>query len=410
MVEELAARQVLSNSALDQHLEVAVEAAEHAFLRGEYRRALKDANRCLVYATTPRPSSVKGMELIEEDCFRVSAPLHFPLVFEDNHPFYIRIDSKSSDLTDRAAAVALQCWYELSQKISDSPVVRDSHLTLLQPFWKAYSADDANGRSFSVELVMVLIRFFQATNHVHEAYELSLATLDHLLSSSEISSCSFLRDQRHLVQELVSHLFLDMMPYSATAIPVSAALRRLSVRETQKDAPSDVVWQPSKRLNDTAARMVLRFLQNPPVHWPEESKIMLEACQLRLDEELLRHGNDSPQDHALENLLEGPSTIVAVSGLRESSGAYSILPTLGWDGSIEHWLRRVLYLSRVCVVEALALSERRWENRGKLTLSIWTFWMAWKQRKGMFRISKKVILFLIKPLQEIVEALLPAKK
>jgi hypothetical protein len=446
------------SSAIDEHLEVAVEEAEKSLLQGQFRQALKDANRCLVYATTTNPVAAaaaadgKGHQRttktsdndseMEEDGLCVRAPFYFPFVFDDvpHHDrrprtLCIRIDARPSDQVDRAAAVVLQSWYELSQRISeDSPVVQESHLRLLQPFWRAYATidDDRNGpshsspRSCSLELVVVLVQFCRATFHVRESVELAMATLHHVLSSED--SHQLLARQWHHIHELLVYLFCRLLPYSVNDRSVELALTRLSEPvpcEAADDAqgrnprPHADDWILSDRTNARAIRILVRFLENPPVHWPEECQGPLEVCREQLEAELARHPPD-PRDelpsksfatsttncHPL-NALTVSLPAVPVNGIRDAaSGQFEGLPTLGWDANgAKLWLCRLSYLAKVAVVEPFALSNQRWSNRGVLAVSLWAFWAAWRRRAKFYRASRLALRAVLQPIREIIEAL-----
>lgn len=463
------------SSAIDQHLEVAVEEAEKSLLQGNFRQALKDANRCLVFATRPssavsgcegpsdgnkrhqfetKPSADFGGQ--EEACVR--APFYFPFVFDhdddDDVPqrrqrqhdrpitLSIRIDAQPSDQVDRAAAVALQSWYEVSKRISDSPVVQESHLRLLQPFWRAYAAfdDDRDGpapgrstpRACSLELVVVLIQFCRATFHVRESVELALATLHHVLSSEDANQ--LLVRQWHHIQELLVYLLCRLLPYSVNERAVELALARLSEpvpREAAADEKGtirrscaaaaaddydvdDYDWRLSDHTNATAVRILVRFLENPPVHWPEACKGPLEACREQLEAELVLHPPDhddpsgpaSASTHPLSTLSVALPA-VAVNGVRDAaSGRFEGLPTLGSDANgARLWLCRLAYLAKVAVVEPFALSHQRWSNRGALAVALWALWAAWRRRGNFYRSSKLALRAVLQPIREIIDAI-----
>jgi hypothetical protein len=448
------------SSAIDQHLEVAVEEAEKSLLQGQFRQALKDANRCLVYAATTNPVAAaaadgKGHQRtsttsdddrdMEEDGLCVRAPFYFPFVFDNDprqphhdrrpHTLCIRIDARPSDQVDRAAAVVLQSWYELSQRISeDSPVVQESHLRLLQPFWRAYASldeQDRNGparsspRSCSLELVVVLVQFCRATFHVRESVELAMATLHHVLSSED--SHQLLARQWHHIQELLVCLFCRLLPYSVNDRSVELALTRLSepvpceAAAAADDAqgrnrrPHADDWILSDRANARAIRILVRFLENPPVHWPEECHGPLEVCREQLEAELARHPPDPRDDppsnfastHALNTTLSVALPAVPVNGIRDAaSGQFEGLPTLGWDANgAKLWLCRLSYLAKVAVVEPFAWSNQRWSNRGVLAVSLWAFWAAWRRRARFYRISRLALRAVLQPIRDIIEAL-----
>lgn len=367
-----------ASSPIDQHLEIAVDEAEKWFVSGDFRQALKQANRCLTFAASAPISPIYS------DDDRVETSLSFPFI---DQAMFLRIDLQAAaDLTDRAAAIALQSWYELFQQASGSERARG--YPYLEPFYQAYS--NSPHRACSLELALVVAQFCSVTKHAPAAVELACVTLYHLFAADEV----VLREQHETAHELLLLLFATL-PYAGKAEAVSQSLSRF-FEPTWPSSHFHYDFNDLDTPHKSSVRAAIRFIDNPPIHWPE--KMSLHECRKELEaiaEEAL-DGSFDEQDLA---------AVVPMSSSRLSS-----LPTLGWDGSGEQWLRRFLYLARVSIVEPLVWSEDRWENRGKAAVALWTCWMAWRRRRGVYRGSKYAVYLLLKPVREIVEALVPKRR
>jgi hypothetical protein len=147
-------------------------------------------------------------------------------------------------------------------------------------------------------------------------------------------------------------------------------------------------------------------LDNPPLHWPDECKDLMETCRIKLDEMLEDVEHNMPLLSSSSSDSSDSGVMVPMTTVREASGKHAILPTLGFDGSFQQWFRHAVHLVRVAVVDPVLVSEDRWTNRVKATLTVWTIWMAWRRRR---RVSQNLSRALWKPLQEILEAVIPRR-
>jgi len=410
------------------------EAAEHVDSSG----SVDDSG---YYYTENNNNDGGGGDDDDDEAFVPPIPFRFPNVVSGGD-LYLRIHCNKSrrtggggsDLTDRAAAIALQSWYELSKLEEEQSVGGGDRSTrnstdaaaayrFLQPFWTAYSAETSH-RSCSLELAFVLVQFCCAIGRVHEAIELAAATLHRVFGLRELTCYGGSNDdaqrdrqqQDDVLREYLVFVICETLPYCSDAEAVSAALRQFKEPNWTPSAEwedDDFRWELSPLASVDSTRAVLGFLEHPPIHWPDEFKSVLGDCQERLDRLLnktllltdsSRSSSVSPTNREHQSLVMGS---LPMSAAREGrTGRYSLLPTLGWDGGVRHWLQRVVYLTRICIVNPLILSERRWENSGKAALTVWSFWVAWRQRTRIYRGSTKALKFFLKPLLEIIEALI----
>jgi len=220
-------------------------------------------------------------------------------------------------------------------------------------------------------------------------------------------------------------------------------------------------------LNVAACKAVIQFLENPPIYWPSceslyadpsrpEDQDILGECRWQLEalvrlhsqtNSLLKsdhHGSvnvetvnsldsydatgasldeEDKDNYSVDgdrNLLNRIGVVETTrSRLQQIRGTYfrlprmsdrsplQSIPTLGGDGSLEQWTRRILYFTRVFVVEPLVLSENRWENQKKTMVGVLVSYIGWKQRRRVYKGSKFVLLRLVlRPFMEILKATL----
>lgn len=398
-------------------MDLAVQEAEKLFISGHFQRSLTQANRCLAFASkVEQDASVISTEncsssgeftsaadysILTDDSsdnysFRLKLPLNFPYR-RSKALMCIRVDLTKApggtDWTERAAAVALQSWYELSKK-ADTEKEKLQGYQFLEPFLKAYSTKETHSSCCSLELTLVFIDFCYATGHVHESLELAFATIYQIFCCTE--SSLIINEQRDIVREFLMFLFRSLA-YSADSRHVQDGLHRFY--EPEWSAVSHQ-WTILTQINPNSTREVIRFLNDTPIHWPDDCKSALEECRVDL-EQLLEEA------HVEDDSFDLTRAIVPMIGRREMG--YS-LPTLGWDGSYEHYFRRIMHLVRVCVMEPLVLSENKWQNRGNAAVIVWSLWIAWRRRRLVSKGYTKALSYLLKPIKEILEAVLPVKR
>jgi hypothetical protein len=340
---------------------------------------LELSNQYLEEAATTKPPC--------EDCLVLQTTVHL------GSELSIRIKRTQSNDTDRVAAIALQSWYELSRQAA-TVEERKRGMRKLVSFAKAYNE---RSQAFSLELIVVFCKFCHAIGHVHEAIELAFETIYEVLSLDYEQQPS-IRTNPNELQELVQFVF-DQLCYCNNRSS-AGGLRRFY--EPEWKPSHQYVWKTQEEANWTAVRQVANFIDNQPVHWPEECKSLLASCRTNLQG--LIH---QMEQHEKAQAGSAEDEIIPCWGRREASGRYEILPTFGWDGSYEQWRRQFLHLIGVYVFEPLVLSERKWENRQQSALALCMLWIFWKQKRRILQTSSNALRIALKPLQEILQALLP---
>lgn len=380
------------------------DAASSAFVSGSFQTALQLANQCLL----DFPSNVD-----EGHCI----VLETTLIHGESAVYRFMLHRKSSgpDPIDRVAAIILQSWFELS-KLATSDAVLQQGQSYLQPFFTTYSH-----RPCSLELMLVLVQFLRAIGRTHDAMELASETLFHVFSEYNESMSYLKRDLLEIVRELLMFLFRNA-PFCIDEKVVQQGLRRFS-QPTWATMQDSIAWRVSSLQEPTSASVsaCLSFLDNPPLHWPDECKEFMDECRTYLEglpvdtttasTAVTVNTNDTESSESRSSNHESSSSphamIPMTDVVREPSGRFAFLPTLGCDGSVNQWLRRVIHVVRVVVADPLLVEdEQRWPNRMKAALTVWSLWMAWRQRR---RVKQAASNLLWKPVQEILEALVPRR-
>jgi len=214
-----------------------VESLEDVFLKGNFRDALKMANNFLRNAANDHQYEKTSDRSNEGSSFRLPTTLGWLKPPKQSCTIHVYWNQESDD-TDRAAAVALQSWYELSKLDSKSNTTSaaaaapsSSSLRHLQPFLDTYTTsptttdDRTNHKAMPLELLVMWIQFCRAvavadpsttSSLLEAAISPVLRVLRRLRSSSNISSSAriTLPSAQEACAELVLLLFTDLLPLS----------------------------------------------------------------------------------------------------------------------------------------------------------------------------------------------------
>ena len=372
------------------------ESAIDAFVEGSFQSALKLANQCLQHLAIKHQTSWTD----HTDCIVLQSSLR--LSGAEEYRFMLQKKSLGPDPIDRLAAVILQSWYEISKQAS-SDVDLQQGQAHLETFFKTYSC-----RPCSLELMLVLIQFLRATDRAHEAIELASETLFHVFAEHNEAMFFLKEELREVVRELLIFLFQNV-PYNTNEVIVKEGLRRFS-QPKWTTLSGNGKWTLSTMVLPSTASIsaCISFLDNPPLHWPDECKDLMDDCRSKLEDMYLdlQHSPSLSISSSSDSSDSG-STMVPMTTVREASGKYAILPTLGFDGSFDQWFRHAVHVVRVMIADPVLVSEQRWLNRTKVAFTIWSIWVAWRRRR---RVKHLVSQAVWKPLQELVEALVPARR
>jgi len=483
-----------------------VEDAEQALVEGSFRQALQLANACLQghsrsTLNTATSAIRRNDETTDAGCnatnssendttILLETPIQFTFAPADSTETSrqrrrIRIDlrmhhhSPDADAadtdaahpsqlrTDRAAAVALQSWFEISTKQSRQEQTRGyRHLVpLLKQYTTAPVQDAAlqfsnrhhnsngsshgnsssctiapNCSSMSLELMLVFVQFCHATGQYHMAVELStellakVSALDYNntppLMMALMKEQHYQQQQRHC-QELLTFVFTILLPNTDS----SQAITNLGQRWTASNwAPPPKQWTTLGATESTASATALHRKPNPGVLQSilslldKDTGVFCEIpmlkdtasdCQAAL--ERLLQELDSDQDGFAQHVLEEKNMEVAQDSLllaqhdAQPQRSMSSLDSLvSWQQAASSWVARMVLWVRIRVRQAMQ------DPRGRATVAgaILTAFTAWHRQRRQRRLAMasdgssdsavSLVRTILQPLFEIIDAIAPA--
>lgn len=259
---------------------VDVKCVEKAYLEGSFSEALTIANRCLKQQSQSY-DNVQALPLL--------TPL--PLKFDVCHKTrYISFHwGEESDSACRAAAIALQSWYELSKQ--DDSQQQKGH-RFLQPFLDTYTStapgDVLGRRVMSMELLTLWILFLSASpivNQTEEAMELAQEVLRHIRSAKKSAISSPISQKS--CHELVILLFTELLPSYASSLATQDLLGRL-VGPSSASKPSQESKGPSgpELERKDVVQQCLCFCNTDDGNWPHWLQDAFQECRVVLQAEL----------------------------------------------------------------------------------------------------------------------------
>jgi hypothetical protein len=274
---------------------VDVVCVEKAFLEGSFREALTLANRCLKQqAQTFDDNTV-------EAAWPLLTPLHlqFDVSSKTRYiSFHWGEDVSDTNACSRAAAIALQSWYELSKQQDDDS--SQQGYRFLQPFLDTYTStapgDVLGRRVMPMELLIVWIQFLccRAVNHVEEAIAVAAEVLQHVRCSSSFAAANRSASasttstpspiSREACRELVILLFTELLPRHATSVTTDDVLRSIagtSYTATMQRAKGAIV-AGSKEEKKAVVQQCLCFCNTDDGNWPDWMQDSFRECRVVL--------------------------------------------------------------------------------------------------------------------------------
>jgi hypothetical protein len=400
----------------DEHdqLSALVDHAERAFVEGSFRRALQLAN-----------AAIKGSIGETEDANLSSNDDHVLLrldiqggnelfTIDDSNQQQSRdrgcfwLDSKKQKTPnpiDRMAAVALQSWYEISQQARNGKEDGKHHL---EPFVNRYYSSTRQ-TPISANLLIILVRFFQATGHFAVAVQLVSQVLSYHKKHSRVATVKC--DDEESLKELSEILWLHLLPYCTDAAKFEVARFHDEEDEAAGHELSSSRWVPWQEpqieaLDHLFNRMdpFRTFDKEPSLPgWLVESLHKCHAVWMSRLEEL---GLENQQYPSPNQPIRSSSSIIEhqEEPLRQRMQL-----------RLREWMRRALALAKnvkeSCLEREVDSSTR---NRRQLVataalVSMWLLARRYHLRRRLLRAAAALLRnAILKPAQEIVEALLPS--
>jgi len=279
-----------------------IDAVETAFLKGSFREALTSANRYLIHKKANTSKNNATTETV-----RIRTPL-LPRLMDpqdaaaESSTMVVVVHGGESNATDRAAAVALQSWYELSKlekknnKNSRSTSNTSRGYLHLKPFLDTYTfilespsndCDVAAVRSMSLELLVIWIQFCRSAaldQRVDAATALTIQLLREVRSSAlDVHSPA----GQAACRELVMLLFTDLLPrnYNSNSEYVAHVLEFLR-SPSAKDPPTCAARSVNSKDNITLSRDVIQqclcFCNTDDGNWPAWLQDAFRDCRIAL--------------------------------------------------------------------------------------------------------------------------------
>jgi hypothetical protein len=397
-----------------------IEDSEQAFVEGSFRQALQLANTCLEGESQSETNRHRYGET-DATIKRIALQTPIELSFDANiQRLWITIDLNSPKDTarvDRAAAVALQSWYEISQKAGSQQEQARGYRFLL-PFLNEYTTnhqtqDRSHCRAFSPELMVIFVQFCHATEHFHVAVELCSELVHSLLSFTSNGERPLMDAHQHkYFQEIVMLLLTRLLPFCDDPKAVTDLGKRLVRTDGASSTEwtlTSTKWSASSEPSVGSVKGILALLDDDErlSHWSEWLDRTIAECRTHL--EILLQDLEDFDDDDDKTFLEGPHSqdkVMEDSLVVNGQGTLPPEDFMSWQ---DLWVARVVRFVRVRVRESMN------DPRGSATVAvtILTIWMAWRHRRrliagGTIRTSASVALrTILRPLLEIVDALMP---
>jgi hypothetical protein len=400
-----------------------IEDSEQAFVEGSFRQALQLANACLAgegQSETDRHRYGNTDATAGRIALQTPIELSFDANFQRR---WITIDlnsPKDTSRVDRAAAVALQSWYEISQKAGSQQEQARGYRFLL-PFLNEYTIDHKpqdrrHCRSFPPELMVIFVQFCHATQHFHLAVELCSELVHSLLSFTSNGERPLLeKHQQRYLQEIVILLLTRLLPFCDDPKAVTDLGKRL----VRTDGASSTEWTSTSTKwsacsvpSANSVKRIIALLREDErlSHWPEWLHGTIAECRTHL--EILLQDLEDLDDDDDKAFLEGPHSqdgVIEDSLVANGQGTAPPEDLMSWQDS---WVARLVRFVRVRVQESM--NDPR--GRATVAVTILTLWMAYRHRRrlvatGTIHTTASVVgRTILRPLLEIVDALMPSER
>jgi hypothetical protein len=340
-------------------LESAVQNAERAFVVRDYQRALKISSEILSAGSHSLETEASGGNCCV--CLQIRA---VGLSTAEEFSFVICMTFDIA-LTDRAAAVALQSSYEISDKDS----------TVFLTWYRR--------RPMPIPVAILWIQFTFSTNvHKQNAVEMAAELLRHVGQFPHVSDLS---------DDLCFMLFTDMLAYCENEDFVQDLLDRIHAPTWKL---SRYTYVHMSKANPQVLSILLAHLNLFSLG------VSVDRCREKLE--------------SLSMEAEDSSNKVQVN---EHDSMTSENHNVGWKCLIGEWQsmavvsRRILNVFRDHVVRPILQDdENRWMNRGRFAISAVLLYLAWKKRRKLSLLTTTTVTTLVaSPLREILEALRPQR-
>lgn len=371
-----------ANTCDEDAKESKIKKAEWSFVHKDFHQALHLANEVLQESSPPPPPTyVERVQSLQTSVFSVNWKLS--LLLDD-----------TIQVADRAGAIALQCIYATH--------LDDDKAVMLEPFLKFYSKSP-----ISLDLLVIVIHFLLNTGEEHSAIELASETLHYIQSlSSSINkgtvgravTSSYLQES---IDDLVWTLVTRLIPFCP--------------HERYINVISDggaICWQGSIEKNfkwhtEPNLAMLVTLTNTLDSLQGVASKDCLERCRVRLrDLGGAKYDSITTNCTSISTGLNGiPCHEVIPRPPSHSSQPSWIDALIAKDAWYQPIAVRVLNFVTERIIRPLLRSGNR-ERRNHLAVTILAIVVTWKNRHRLLHATSLVGRLVLKPLAEILDAVL----
>ena len=403
-----------------------VDEAEQAFVRNDYNLALHLSNEVLEKAASKlhhhhhqqQQKRVRDGKKNIDSSNSVWIPLSWQ--YGERVCYFSRV-SLSNDLrdTDRAAAVVLQCQYELQMQgrqqcddSDDDDIDNHTTQTLEQnsSFWAYYTLSP-----MPLELALVLIQY-ELERHTTAAGGTveargegqSQVTTQAVVENGVVllQTCFASRLGFHpgtlttVVEDLWWTIVCKALPLATHTSYVQHTLQRILPKKTpttktdkeeeEAEACRALARQNQWMVEPTTTGATNALLNQLDSFEPFISQECLHRCRTHLQQVLLNIKSTQAQRHHKPTKLP-----LMVRQPHHKADWY------------RYWAKRFLVFVQLRVIHPLFVDPNRWANRGHTALTILLTYLAWKKRRRILQTTSGAVSILTSPLQEILDAFLP---
>jgi hypothetical protein len=369
------------SQAVEEHQEKTVDqilaSAEQCFVRNDFHQALHLANQVLaqeagIYDVTSSSSSTAMPFALRTEVPYLDETYKLSLVFEGD-----------VSRADRAGAIVLQSHRE------------DNELAL-KAFLDYYAI-----HAIPIDLFSILIQFFLQRSNKYRPIALELTIEGLCQIKKHFNNKAPDGDMQEATDEVVFTLLIRMLPYCPNVVYVQQIIGGGEEVSEFAGASGMKKWQtdPVPSIVDCLPGVIDSL-----------TDIASEECLNRCREEVQKmKGTESNSNNDVLKLVSsaedrqlGPKQTQASPALRVER--WNWLDTNSRNDWYRLWSSKFLRLVKERIMAPLFQSERRWQNRGEVAMTVLSLYIAWKQKKRLFRAGGILTGSLLAPLRELVEA------
>lgn len=375
-----------------------IDQAEKAFLKRSFKRALHLSNQFLQEAEEERNGTVQNTQetISIEIPYRPNDILPWDRIVQDTNSCVLTIDTAKTtrpEPRDRALAVALQSWFEISRN------TQENGRQYLVPFCKALT-----GTPVTFELLLILLRFYVQIGQPGSAIYMATACLQQCRWSPTQLRNGRDDASKKALKEISQILLVELLPFHPFA--VHASIEWLNCDYTKGGKPefkNDLIWKSSPGIVQKNTLETLISSMSPDLvlnnaDEPEWFKTSLEACFSKWKKSLSEL--EKQEEEALQN------SIIMKAQKQFSRSTFTLI-SRHLETQYEHLLQRLKQL--LLDVQMVWKKDKGNYKVAGVTAVIGLAVLAFRyhrQRQKLLALLRSAIYeAVVQPTKEILEAL-----